>query len=159
MAARGRRRGPGAKGAGDPLPAGLVLGAGLAGTFDEVVFHQLLAWHHFYDGSGLSVGLLTDGLFHVASTLLVAVGLYALARARPAGAERTRALGAVLVGLGAFNLYDGTVQHKVLGLHQVRRGATSQLPYDAAWLLAALAVLAAGGALLRRARSRAQVRH
>ena len=54
--------------------------------------------------------------------------------------------------MGGFNLYDGTIQHKLLGLHQVREGALNNLPYDLAFLsIAAVAVLA-GALLLRQVR-------
>ena len=36
---------------------GILVGVGLAGTLDEVVLHQLLAWHHLYDRSNLTAGL------------------------------------------------------------------------------------------------------
>jgi len=29
--------------------AASAVGIGVAGTLDEVVLHQLLHWHHFYD--------------------------------------------------------------------------------------------------------------
>ena len=47
---------------------GVLVGIGIAGTLDEVVLHQLLAWHHFYDRSTPTVGLVSDGLFHLFST-------------------------------------------------------------------------------------------
>ena len=60
------------------LIAGLLLGLGTVAFIDEVIFHQLLRWHHFYDKSTSDIGLLSDGLFHafswfatVASLLLV----------------------------------------------------------------------------------------
>ncbi len=33
----------------------VLLGIGTAGTFDKVVFHQLLGWHHLYDRAALSL--------------------------------------------------------------------------------------------------------
>ena len=47
----------------DVVRAAAVAGIGIAGTLDEVVLHQLLGWHHFYDGSTSTVGLVSDGLF------------------------------------------------------------------------------------------------
>ena len=44
-------------------------------------------------------------------------------------ADRPSLLGpGILLGAGAFNLYDGTIQHKLLGLHQVRADAPKQPP-------------------------------
>jgi uncharacterized membrane protein len=39
-----------------------------------VVLHQLLGWHHVYDRSTLSAGLLSDGLFHLFSTAVLVFG-------------------------------------------------------------------------------------
>jgi uncharacterized membrane protein len=76
--------------------AGVVFGAGLASTIDEVVFHQILHWHH---------------------------------------------------------LYDGTIQHKVLRLHQVRYEVEPAL-YDILFIGVSAAIFVAG-AILWRAANRA----
>ena len=60
----------------------------------------------------------------------------------------------ILIGAGAFNLYDGIVQHKLLGLHQVRAGAPDNLPYDLVFIGLAAVVLLAGLLLLRTTGSR-----
>ena len=86
----------------------------------------------------------------------MAAGLLTLWRRRSEllPGARSRLAGAILIGAGGFNLYDGTVQHKLLGLHQVREHARDQLPYDLAFIGLAAALLAIGLALLRgRARS------
>src|SRR4051812_39691462 len=111
--------------------AGVMLGVGLAGTLDEVLLHQLLHWHHFYDRSTRAVGLVSDGLFHLASTALLLIGMYRLGqqRGRPYRGWKRRFWAGVCLGAGGFNLYDGTIQHKVLQLHQVRPGVPNELPY------------------------------
>jgi uncharacterized membrane protein len=70
-----------------------------------------------------------------------------------AGGKRTDAAdgGGHPAGAGGFNLYDGIVQHKLLGLHQVRAGASDNLPYDVAFVGLAAVVLLAGLLLLRAA--------
>lgn len=47
--------------------AGILFGVGLVSFVDEAVFHQLLHWHHFYDKSTTSIGLVSDGFFHAFS--------------------------------------------------------------------------------------------
>jgi uncharacterized membrane protein len=126
------------------LPAVLV-GIGLAGTLDEVLLHQLLNWHHFYT-DGEATEMWTDGAFHVLSTTSLVVGLVMLWR-RDAKPDRTLLAG-ILIGAGGFNLYDGTIQHKLLKLHQVREGEPT-LAYDAVFIAVAAAVLLAGVLLLR----------
>jgi uncharacterized membrane protein len=54
---------------------------------------------------------------------------------------------------GGFNLYDGTVQHKLPGLHQVRAEAPNNLPYDLVFIGLAAVMLLAGLLLLRVAGS------
>lgn len=144
------------------LLAGILVGAGLVGTLDEVVLHQLLDWHHFLErapdgppvpAAARRVGLVSDGLFHVVATVALGAGLLLLGLSGPLRDGGRRLAGALLVGGGAFNLYDGVVQHLVLGLHPVRRGV-DPLPYDIAWIAVALLLLAAGLALLRGAARR-----
>jgi uncharacterized membrane protein len=100
---------PDARGGGPSLFwPGVLVGIGIAGTFDEVVLHQLLAWHHFYDRSTPTVGLLSDGLFHLLSTVVLVVGIIQLVERRRTTPDPPRlALAGILLGAGGFNLYDG----------------------------------------------------
>ena len=138
--------------------SGLLLGLGVAGFVDETVFHQLLHWHHFYDRSTSDVGLVSDGLFHAFSWFATVASLFLLVDARRHGpVPKARWWGGLLVGAGAFQLYDGTVQHKLLDLHQIRYGV-DLAPYDWAWNIIAVALLVAGAVLLARSRDRIRVR-
>ena len=146
--------------AGGSLATGVLIGIGLVATLDEVVLHQLLDWHHFYDlpsrqGTALTdrarrVGLLSDGLLHVVATAVLVVGVLRLgnAGAVPAVLASRRLWAGICLGFGGFNLYDATIQHKLLRLHQVRRDAVDQLPYDLAFGGAALVILLLGVWLL-----------
>ncbi|MEJ5868526.1 DUF2243 domain-containing protein [Pseudokineococcus sp. 5B2Z-1] len=60
--------------------------------------------------------------------------------------------GAVLAGVGGFQLFDGVVDHKLLRIHQVRYDVAALWVYDAAWIGSAVLVLVAGLLVLRRAR-------
>jgi uncharacterized membrane protein len=70
-------------------------------------------------------------------------------RWRTGGGPLRQAVAGILLGAGGFNLYDGIVQHKLLGLHQVRAGASNNLPYDLVFIGVAAVVLLAGLLLLR----------
>jgi uncharacterized membrane protein len=133
---------------GRNLVAGLLLGLGIVAFFDETVFHQLLHWHHFYDRSTSDVGLVSDGLFHAFSWFATVAALFLVGELRR---ERTfwgrRFLAGWLTGAGFFQLYDGLVQHKVFGLHQIRYGV-DLTPYDAVWNAVAAVLLLAGVALI-----------
>ncbi|MDN3310972.1 DUF2243 domain-containing protein [Microbacterium oryzae] len=132
--------------------SGVLFGIGLVAFIDEAVFHQLLHWHHFYDRGTPAAGLVSDGLFHALSWFGTVAGLFLLADLRRRHALRWhRWWGGVLLGAGAFQLYDGIVQHKVLRLHQVRY-VENVLPYDIAWNAPAIVLLAAGIVLIVKTR-------
>ena len=128
------------------------VGVGLMAAVDEVVFHQLLRWHHFYDLSTPAVGIVSDGLLHAAELVALVGGAFLIADLLRGGtwAGRWGWAGAFL-GAGAFQLFDGLVHHKVLRVHQVRYGV-DLLPYDLAWNAAGLLLLAVGAALALQAR-------
>ena len=135
--------------------SGVLLGVGIAAFVDETVFHQLLHWHHFYDRSTPDTGLVSDGIFHAFGWFATVAGLVLLVDVRRRGPlPRARWWGGLLAGAGGFQLYDGTVQHKLLDLHQIRYGV-DVTPYDWAWNLVAVALVLTGAALLLRRRSRA----
>ena len=130
--------------------AGVLAGVGLIAFVDETVFHQLLHWHHFYDRSTPDAGLVSDGLFHAFGFVAVVAGVFLLADLRRRGALGVRRwVGGLLLGAGGFQLYDGLVQHKVLGLHQIRYGV-DLLPYDLVWNVVAAVLVVVGIVLTRR---------
>jgi uncharacterized membrane protein len=134
------------------LWTGLLLGIGLVGTLDEVLLHQLLQWHNFYVHADQHWRLVSDGLFHLVTSTLLLVGAWRLWYSRwsfaRAGCGR-RLMAGIVLGMGAFNLYDGLIQHKVLQLHPVREGVVDQLPYDLAFNGVAILLLLIGWWLLR----------
>ncbi|GHH71774.1 membrane protein [Streptomyces sulfonofaciens] len=132
-----------------------LIGVAVMAAVDEILFHQILHWHHFYDRSTFGLALLTDGLLHTGELLALVAGfsLFADLRRRRALAP-AHAWAGFFLGLGAFQLFDGIVDHKLLRLHQIRYGV-ELTPYDWAWNLAGFALLLIGAALTVRAGSRA----
>jgi uncharacterized membrane protein len=140
---------------------GILLGIGLGGFVDGIVLHQILQWHHLLSATdehpvstiaGLEANTLADGLFHAATWIAVAVGLYVLWR-RVAQHPRLsgRALiGWMLFGWGLFNLVEGLVDHQILGLHHVRETG-NQTAWDLGFLTFGV-VLMVVGALLNETR-------
>ena len=51
-----------------------MIGVGMMAAIDEIVFHQLLGWHHFYDRPTRSVALLSDGILHATELIVVVAG-------------------------------------------------------------------------------------
>lgn len=129
---------------GPLLSAGVLLGAGLGGFFDGIVFHQLLQWHNMLSGQlppnnlvDAKINMFWDGVFHAAVWLMTVLGLALLFKAghRPDVIWSGRVLsGALLLGWGAFNLVEGMIAHQVLGIHHVMEYAANTLPADLAFL-------------------------
>lgn len=136
--------------------AGVLIGIGVAAFLDETVFHQLLHWHHFYDGSTPTVGLVSDGYFHAGGFIALVAGLFVFADLQRRHATSVlRVWAGGLLGWGGFQVYDGLFQHKVLRLHQIRY-AVDLWPYDLVWNLSGAVGIVIGAALLLRARARAR---
>ena len=135
--------------------AAILLGLGLGGFFDGVVFHQLLGWHHMIcrtdhcrstSVEDLQFKNFTDGCFHAGCWVLCAAGLGVLATARP-GADAPfgrRLIGWAVAGSGLFNLIEGLIDHIILGVHHVKPGPT-QVWWDVGFLIWGRRLRWAGG--------------
>lgn len=151
MASSSRERPAGAAGAAAKrtIWSGVLAGVGLAAFIDETAFHQLLHWHHFYDKSTMAAGLVSDGIFHAFGFTAMVAGLFLMADSlRRGNFIPKRWWAALLLSWGGFQLYDGIVQHKILGLHQIRYHVPLW-PYDAAWNSIAVVMIIAGIVLMR----------
>jgi uncharacterized membrane protein len=138
---------------------GIVLGLGLGGFVDGIVLHQILQWHNMLSDTArwqpttlenMEANMLADGLFHVATWILVAVGLWLLWRALQDGARHdgVELVGWMLAGWGIFNVVEGIVDHLILGIHHVREGG-SELAWDLGFLAFGVALVLAGLLLVR----------
>jgi uncharacterized membrane protein len=162
----GRDASSAARGEGPFLVGAFVLGVGLGGFLDGIVFHQILQWHHLLSEryppdnlANLELNTLADGLFHLSmwfvTVLGVAIILAAARRSRPAGVRGL--VGAALLGWGAFQLLEGVVDHQLLALHHVHPGP-DELAWDVADLVFGVVLLAAGLFVVSQRRRRAGVK-
>lgn len=136
--------------------SGIFFGLGLVAFIDEAVFHQLLHWHHFYDKATKSMGLISDGIFHAFSWFATVVALFMLADMRKRKVWDVKGwLGAVILGAGVFQLYDGTIQHKLMRLHQIRY-VEDVIYYDIVWNVIAGCMIVVGLILLIKKKSPSQ---
>lgn len=137
---------------------GVLAGLGLGGFFDGIVLHQIFQWHHMVSNvyptttvAGLEINTLGDGLFHAATYIFTAVGLFLLwsvARRRQTSWPLSLLTGLLLVGWGLFNLLEGVVDHHLLRVHHVRPGP-NQLNWDLAFLSWGVLMLIGGWLLAR----------
>ena len=140
------------------MPATL-LGIGLGAFVDGIVLHQILQWHHLISHqrspttvAGLQANTLADGLFHAFAWVAVVAAVAMLAARQ---AERPLAPAALwgwgVFGWGLFNLVEGVVDHLILGAHHVRDDLGGPLSWDVGFLVLAVALMAVGWLLQRRA--------
>lgn len=140
-----------------------VLGFGLSGLVDVLVLHHVLQWHALVSGiypldtlSGLRTNVRADGLFSLGMLTVAGVGAGLVWRAerRTDAPLAVRPLaGATVVGLGLFDVFDGLVNHALLGLHQpTAAGGTPTVlggQYNPHWLVVSLLFVGAGYYLYR----------
>ncbi|WP_224447900.1 DUF2243 domain-containing protein [Haloprofundus salilacus] len=143
------------------LRAGAVLGFGLGGLVDVLIFHLVLRTHHLISGwvppttpQALQLNLLADGAFSLLMLAIMAVGFGMLWKT----AERPEVpwsaglyAGAVVVGMAIFNLYDGIVDHYILEMHHVTQGLQPDV-FDLLWLVGSVVLLVAGLLVVRAER-------
>lgn len=143
------------------VSAGILLGCGMGGSFDGIVFHQILQWHNMLssvrppiDLLAMKYNMLWDGAFHAATWVVTGAGvvqLWCAGRRNAAWWSTSAFVGACLLGWGLFNTLEGTLNHFISGLHHVRPGP-NQLAWDAGFLCWGVLMLACGSLLVRAAR-------
>lgn len=111
------------------VSAGLLLGVGMGGFVDGIVFHQILQTHNMLSAIrppttvvNIETNMVWDGLFHAFTWIVTAVGLMLLFRAgrRPDVVWSGRVLlGSMLGGWGLFNFVEGLIDHHILHVHHV----------------------------------------
>lgn len=138
-----------------------LLGIGLGGFVDGIVFHQILQWHHMLssivapdDLASMQYNMAWDGVFHAFTWVLTVVGLGLLWRAGQRAdvpwSSRTFA-GSLLFGWGLFNLLEGLINHHIVQIHHVRPGP-NELWWDIGFLGVGLVLVAVGWSLIRAGR-------
>lgn len=134
------------------MRAAIIFGAGFMAAIDEIIFHQLLHWHHFFDFSTPAIGLVSDGLLHAAELIAIVAGFFLAADLLRKNRFSLRyALAGFFLGMGAFQLLDGIVNHKLLRLHQIRYDVDLLL-YDVIWIGSGALLFLLGTVLWRRAK-------
>jgi uncharacterized membrane protein len=148
------------------LAAGIVLGIGLGGFFDGIVFHQLLQWHHMLTSHGdypmntvpgLEVNTTWDGIFHATTWIATVAGLALLWNLDRRFDVRWSGVlvGALLMGWGGFNVVEGVIDHHLLGIHHVRDDLGGPIEWDIGFTIWGFVFLAGGWALVKAGQAKA----
>ena len=151
------------------IAAATLLGIGMGGFVDGILFHQLLQLHNMLSGAdyypktglpavtivvNMEINMFWDGLFHTFTWLMTAAGLALLWRAgqRVDVPWSTRTLaGGLSLGSGLFNLVEGVIDHHLLHIHHVTESA-NHLVWDLAFLGSGVLLILVGLAVIRSGR-------
>ncbi|MFN7118267.1 MAG: DUF2243 domain-containing protein [Saprospiraceae bacterium] len=110
--------------------AATILGIGIGGFIDGIFLHQILQWHEMISNRlppvnyiNKSINMFWDGIFHTGTLIITLIGIIQLWKLlpRPDIDRSSRLLvGGMLLGWGLFNLIEGTIDHHILKLHNVK---------------------------------------
>lgn len=140
------------------IAAATLVGIGLGGFVDGIVFHQILQTHQMLTGKlpptsvrNIEINMFWDGLFHAFTWASTMTGMALLWQAgkRPDVPWSTRTfVGGQAFGWGLFNLVEGIIDHHILHIHHVVEGE-NHLAWDLAFLASGVVLTAVGLALIR----------
>jgi uncharacterized membrane protein len=107
----------------------MVIGIGMGGFLDGIVFHQILQSHNMLSAIlppdslvNVNVAMVWDGMFHVVMWVTTGVGIAMLWNARHHSADTWSGkafLGSLFMGWGVFNVIEGLIDHYIIGIHHV----------------------------------------
>ena len=143
------------------IAAGTLLGIGMGGFIDGIIFHQIFQVHSMLSAKmsqdvlvNIKTSMFWDGLFHALTWLTTAIGLALLwhaGKVRDCPWSGRTLWGGLLLGWGLFNFIEGIIDHHILGIHHVveRLGLSA---YDYLFLASGVIFTLMGIGLIRLGR-------
>ena len=147
----------------NPVPlttAAIILGIGVGGFIDGIVFHQILQWYEMISNKlppvtldAKSVNMFWDGIFHSFNLLVVITGIFLLWKlVNRSDINKSFNLfsGGILCGWGLFNMVEGLIDHHLIKLHNVRDNTNNIDLWNYGFLFFSVIILIIGYILIRR---------
>ncbi len=145
----------------------ILIGIGLAGLIDIIIFHTILQWHHTSSHiiipntmESLQMNLVHDGAFLSFSLVITIIGIMLLWNSSSSInknsllSNKWSFIGFTLIGFGGFNVIEGIINHHILETHHVIDVA-NPIVFDLTFLIVGgLAFLIMGVILLRSRKDR-----
>lgn len=145
----------------NPVPlstAGVVMGMGIGGFIDGILFHQILQLHGMVSNKlsidtfvGKAVNMFWDGIFHALTLIAVMIGfalLVRLLKRRDINPSPRLALGGAIGGWGIFNLVEGIIHHQIIKLHNVNEYSLQPEVWNYSFLASGIILMALGYLLI-----------
>lgn len=145
----------------NPVPlstAGVVMGMGIGGFIDGILFHQILQLHGMVSNKlsidtfvGKAVNMFWDGIFHALTLIAVIIGfalLVRLLKRRDINPSPKLALGGAIAGWGIFNLVEGIIHHQIIKLHNVNEYSLQPEVWNYSFLTSGIILIVLGYLLI-----------
>lgn len=136
----------------------IIIGIGIGGFIDGIVFHQILQWHEMLSNkippftlTAKSLNMFWDGIFHavtLAVTLTGIILLYKQLHRKNVLKSNKLFAGGLLCGWAIFNLVEGLLNHHIFHLHYVKDIGNSQL-WNVMFMIVSVLLLVIGVMLIR----------
>ncbi|MDB5119195.1 MAG: hypothetical protein JWN56_413 [Sphingobacteriales bacterium] len=111
------------------IAAGTLMGIGMGGFLDGILFHQILQLHSMLSANlsqnilvNVKISMFWDGLFHAFTWITTAISIKLLwnaARNPEVPWSGLTFWGSLFLGFGIFNLVEGVINHHIIGIHHV----------------------------------------
>ncbi|HEY0895228.1 MAG TPA: DUF2243 domain-containing protein [Sphingobacteriaceae bacterium] len=142
------------------IAAATTLGIAFGGFIDGIFFHQVLQWHEMLSFRippttlmNKSVNMFWDGVFHAFCLIVAITGLYLLLQLffrKDVLITRTAFTGGLILGWGIFNIVEGSIDHHLLRLHNVKETAENVLMWNYGFLAVSVLQILTGARVIRR---------
>jgi len=144
------------------ITAGFVLGIGMGGFIDGILFHQILQIHSMLSNIifpdtliKTDINMFWDGLFNAFTWTMTFIGimlLWNVIKNESISKLTSVLVGSIIMGFGTFNLIEGVIDHHILKLHHVIQRAVDpvQLYWDLAFLASGVILIFFGYYLICR---------
>lgn len=140
--------------------ASIILGIGLGGFIDGILFHQIVQSHNMLsnkipatDYVGKSINMFWDGIFHFFCLLIVFMGIALLWKLLyKTDIDRSGKLfyGGLLLGWGLFNIVEGVINHHIFKWHNVIELAPNHDIGNVTFLIISFIMLLVGYVLVKK---------
>jgi len=147
----------------NPVPLStiaMVLGIGIGGFLDGILFHQILQWHGMLTNKipatnliDKSVNMVWDGVFHLFTLCIVMTGiilLWKLYKRNDVNTSGNLLSGGIIAGWGLFNIVEGIINHHLIKLHNVREATIDPDIWNYGFLLSSLIILVVGLYIIKK---------
>jgi uncharacterized membrane protein len=111
------------------IAAGTLMGIGLGGFADGIIFHQILQVHSMLSANypqntiaNIKGSMVWDGFFHALTWISTAISIAMLwntARRAEVPWSGLTFIGSLIMGWGIFNFVEGIIDHHILHIHHV----------------------------------------